>query len=101
MALFAGLRSPEALAGIACLSGYLTLSETLPKEVSEANRQVPVFQAHGTQDALVAYDVGRGDRDRLTAAGYLVEWHEYPMAHEVCRQELLEIGRWLERVLER
>jgi phospholipase/carboxylesterase len=39
--------------------------------------------------------MGRETRDVLIAHGYEVEWHEYPMQHEVCYEELDEIGRWL------
>ncbi len=99
MALFTGLRHPERLAGVMCLSGYLPLGDRLPDEASAANRDVPVFQAHGTGDAVVRYEVARASRERLNAAGYEVEWHEYPMAHQVCGEELRDIGQWLGRVL--
>lgn len=99
MALFTALRYPERLAGVMALSAYLLLSERLAAEASEANRGVSVFQAHGLYDPLVAVDLGRRTRDRLQEDGYGVEWCEYPMAHEVCPQEIEDIGRWLRRVL--
>ncbi len=99
MALFAGLRHPEALAGLLCLSAYLPLPDTLAAESSPANRTVPVFQAHGTADPLVPADLGRRSRDLLTAAGHPVDYHEYPMAHEVCLDEVRDIGDWLRGVL--
>ena len=99
MALFTGLRHAEALGGIMCLSAYLPLAETLAEEANPANRNVPIFQAHGTQDAVVAYEMGQSTRDALSAAGYEVEWHDYPMAHQVCGEELRDIGLWIESVL--
>jgi len=99
MALFAGLRHPEALAGLMCLSAYLPLPDTLAAEASAANRSVPVFQAHGTADPMVPADLGRGCRDRLVEAGCTVEYHEYPMAHQVCAEEVRDIGDWLTGVL--
>ncbi|MCY4661711.1 MAG: dienelactone hydrolase family protein [Acidobacteria bacterium] len=101
MALFAGLRHPEALAGLMCLSAYLPLPDTLAAEASAANRSVPVFQAHGTADPMVPADLGRGSRDRLVEAGCTVEYHEYPMAHQVCADEVRDIGSWLTGVLTR
>ena len=101
MALFTGLRHAEPLGGIMCLSAYLPLSETLAMEANPASRNVPIFQAHGTQDPVVACEMGQNTRDGLSAAGYAVEWHEYPMAHQVCGEELRDIGLWLEGVLAR
>ena len=99
MALFAGLRSQEPLAGIMCLSGYLLLDETLTAEASSASRQAPVFQGHGTDDPVVPYVLGRGSRDRLVETGYTIDWHEYPMGHSVCMEELQDIAAWLTDIL--
>lgn len=99
MALFAGLRHRAPLAGILALSGYLPLHESLPAEGSEANQQVEILQAHGQHDDVVSYRFGHGSAELLRAAGYRLEWHEYPMAHELCLDEVQEIGRWLSRVL--
>ena len=99
MSLFTGLRYPETLAGVMCLSGYLPLPDTLPAEASEMNLAISVFQAHGTGDPVVRYDIARADRDALVAAGYQVEWHEYPMAHQVCPDELHDVGLWLAGIL--
>ena len=101
MALFGGLRHPQALAGLMCLSAYLPLPDTLDAEASAANRTVPIFQAHGTADPMVPAALGRGCRDRLVQAGYPVEYREYPMAHAVCTDEVRDIGDWLTGVLAR
>jgi len=99
MALFTGLRHAAPLAGILALSGYLPLHESLAAEASEVNQRVEILQAHGRHDDVVPYDLGHGSAERLRAAGYHVEWHEYAMAHQVCPDEVQEIGRWLTRVL--
>lgn len=99
MSLFTGLRYREALAGVVCMSGYLLLSDTLAAEASAANRSVPIFLAHGTADPMVGIERGRESRDRLVEAGYAVDWREYPMEHQICSEELSDIGRWLTAVL--
>ena len=99
MSLFTGLRYPQRLAGIMCLSGYLLLADKLSDEASTANRSVPVFQAHGTADPVVDCALARAGRDAMSTAGYRVEWHEYPMAHQVCGEELHDIGQWLAGIL--
>ncbi len=95
MALFAGLRYPEALAGVMCLSGYLLLPDALESEASDANRSVSIFQAHGTADPMVPPALGHGTREGLERAGYEVDYHEYQMPHTVCHEEVRDIGNWL------
>ncbi|MFT3663750.1 alpha/beta hydrolase [Piscinibacter sp.] len=99
MTLLAGLRYPERLAGLAGLSGYLPLAASTAAERSEANRDVPVFLAHGSQDEVVAPARGIASRDALRALGHEVEWHEYPMGHSVCPEEVGALNQWLLRVL--
>lgn len=99
MSLFTGLRYREALAGVVCMSAYLPLADTLAAEASAANRDVPIFAAHGAADPTVGIDLGRRSRDLLTVAGYAVEWREYPMGHQICGEELRDIGAWLTQVL--
>jgi phospholipase/carboxylesterase len=55
--------------------------------------------AHGTRDGVVAYPRATASRDFLTALGYAVEWHEYPMEHSVCPEEIVDMERWLQHVL--
>ena len=99
MALFAGTRHGQRLAGIMGLSCYLVLSARLLAERNPANDATPIFLAHGSQDPVVAPDLGAEARRQLEAAGYAVEWHAYSMPHAVCPQEVLDIAVWLRRVL--
>lgn len=99
MALHTGLRYPETLAGIMVLSAYLLLPERLQEEASDVNRSTSIFQAHGLHDPMVTLDKGQRTRAVLEDLGYSVEWHEYPMPHSVCPEEIHDIGRWLRRVL--
>lgn len=99
MTLLAGLRYPERLAGLAGMSGYLPLAASTAAERSEANREVPIFLAHGSEDEIVAPARGIASRDALVALGHEVEWHEYPMGHSVCPDEIGALNQWLLRVL--
>ena len=99
MALLAGLRAPQRLAGIVGLSGYLPLAEFTASERSEANQGVPIFLAHGQQDEVVAIERGLSSRDALLALSCSVSWHVYPMGHSVCAPEIADLNRWLLRVL--
>ena len=95
MALFTGLRYPDRLAGIVALSGYLPLHDTLADEAAPANREIGIFQAHGQHDEVVPHAMGHGSAEKLRATGYRVDWHEYTMAHQVCLEEVHDLGRWL------
>ena len=95
----AGLRCPHRLAGLAGLSGYLPLAETTAAEVHAANRDVPIFQAHGQRDGVVPLARGQAARDALKALGHEVEWHDYPMEHSVCVEEIQALEAWMLRVL--
>jgi phospholipase/carboxylesterase len=99
MALMAGLRHPQRLAGIAGMSGYLPLAPLTAGERSTANRDVPIFLAHGMQDAIVQPVRALASRDALRALGYAIDWHEYPIEHTVSLEEVADLGRWLVRVL--
>jgi phospholipase/carboxylesterase len=99
MALHTGLRHAERLAGIMALSCALPLADSLGAEASAANRDVPIFMAHGTHDAMIPLARAAAARDRLTDLGYRVEWHEYAMPHAVCLEELADLSAWLRRVL--
>jgi phospholipase/carboxylesterase len=99
MTLLAGLRAPQRLAGLVGLSGYLPLAATLEAERSAANRDVPLFLAHGRLDPVVALARGEAARDALLALGYPVAWHSYPMEHSVCPDEIDDLNRWLLKLL--
>ena len=100
MALQTGLRHAERLAGILALSAYLPLPDTLAQEASTANRDLPIFVAHGTQDPVIPLSWAKRSRDFLVELGYAVEWHEYLMPHSVCAEEIEDIGHWLRRILQ-
>jgi phospholipase/carboxylesterase len=99
IALQAGLRYPERLAGVMALSTYLPLAGSLTGEASAQNKDVPIFLAHGSQDPVILLPMAVTSRDKLRELGYKVDWHEYPMQHSVCMQELADISAWLRSTL--
>ena len=99
MALMVGLRHAEPLAGIVGMSGYLPLADMTATEHSSASLQTPIFMAHGTRDGVVTLPRATASRDALQALGYTVDWHDYPMEHSVCPQEVIDLAQWLRRVL--
>ena len=95
VALHGALRHPEALGGVLALSCYLPLQAVLANELAEANRQTPILMCHGQHDPVLPLALGVAACNWLRAAGYRVEWKEYPMQHQVCLPEIQDIAAWL------
>jgi phospholipase/carboxylesterase len=99
MTIQTGLRHPEKLAGMLCLSGYVPLADKLALERTEASLATPVFMAHGRHDNVVPFSRAEQSRDLLVSLGCQVEWHAYTMQHSVCLEEVQAISAWLKKVL--
>lgn len=95
IALHTAMRQAAPLGGTLALSTYLPLAETAARELVQQSKATPVFMAHGRSDPVVPYALGVASRDALLEFGYAVEWHEYPMQHSVCEEELRDIANWL------
>ena len=94
-----GLRQAERLAGIMALSCYLPIASTVAAERNAASQSVPIFMAHGRFDDVIPMQRAQASREALEKMGYPVEWHEYPMPHSVCAEEIADISAFLSRVL--
>ena len=95
VAYLTGLTHPTPLAGIIALSTYIPSPGLLVDGFVEANRQVPVFAAHGTHDDVVSPALGEHAVEVLRQLGIEPEWHRYPLPHSVSLEEIADIGRWL------
>jgi phospholipase/carboxylesterase len=96
VAINTALNTNHRLAGLMALSTYLPL----PGELDETtgSRDLPVFMAHGTFDPMLPLQLGKMSAERLVAAGFAIEWHDYPMPHAVCPEEIQDIRAWLLKV---
>ena len=99
IALEAGLRYPERLAGVVGLSTYLALPQQLRAEATDANRGQRLFMGHGEQDPLIPLALAERSASHLQELGYAVELRRYGMAHSVCEAEVADVNGWLRRVL--
>jgi phospholipase/carboxylesterase len=98
VALQTGLRFGQRLGGIMALSTYLALGDSLDKEGSAANKDIPIFMAHGTRDGVIALALAEKSKHALDAAGYKVQWQTYPMEHSVSAEEVGAIAKFLREV---
>jgi phospholipase/carboxylesterase len=97
LALHTALRFEQTLGGVAALSTYLPLHPFLEKEHHIANKQLPIFMAHGLMDPIVAYWMGQKSFAILEATGFKPEWHAYAMGHTVIMPEIQDLGRWMQQ----
>lgn len=99
IALHTALRHSEKLAGVLALSTYLLLKLSLGEEAHPANREIPIFMAHGSFDTVITPDIAQVSAQTLIKNGYQPLWHEYPMAHSVCDEEIKDIRLFLQSIL--
>lgn len=100
VALYAGLRYPQTLAGIGALSCYLPLQEATEAQLHPANRHTPIFMGHGMHDPVVRYALGETSYQWLQQRDFAVSWHRYAMEHSVCLEEIGDIAQWLSQCLQ-
>ena len=96
VAIHTALQTKHPIAGLMALSTYMALPDDAASAVSR--KDLPIFMAHGSFDPVLRMEWGRSSADKLIEAGYAVDWHEYPMAHAVCPQEIADISRWLSAI---
>ena len=97
IALYAGLRNAEPLAGILALSTYFPLQDEVLPTLDESRKTLPVFMAHGQQDTVINIAYAEQSRDVMKANGIDVEWHDYAIEHSVSADEVADISTWLKR----
>ncbi len=97
VALHTGLRHQEKLGGIVALSSYLPLAGTTAAEAAATAKDTPILMAHGRDDPVVPYGLGKASAEELVRQGYALEWHDYTMPHSVCPEEVRDIEQWLRR----
>lgn len=99
IALYTGLRFDKALGGIIALSTYQVLSNALESESHMANKNVPIFMAHGMFDPVVPFNIGKMSCSQMQSMNYQVQWQTYPMQHTVVPEEIQHIGAFIQEHL--
>jgi phospholipase/carboxylesterase len=97
IALATALRRTQPLGGVVALSTYLPMVDRLVQETMATAHTQPLFMAHGQFDPVVPYAGGDFSARKLRELGFNVDWHAYPMAHQVCAEEIRDLGDWMER----
>ncbi|MFT4079208.1 alpha/beta hydrolase [Rhodomicrobium sp.] len=93
MALQAGLRLPEPVAGIVGFSGHLAGAARLAGEIKA---KPPVLLLHGSADEVIPVDAIHLARETLAAAVVPVQWQIRPgLGHGIDGHGLLASGQFL------
>lgn len=95
IALSAALRRTEPLAGIIALSTYLPGVENAATALSTTANTQPIFMAHGGSDPVIPLMHAERSAKALQGLGFAVDWHRYPMAHQICAEEIRDLGDWM------
>ena len=96
MALFTGLRFHQTLGGVLALSTFFPNIPDVISHLENDNNVIPIFQAHGLYDNVIPLALGKQTHQMLQRYQFPVQWETYPMGHEVCLQEILDMGHWLQ-----
>jgi phospholipase/carboxylesterase len=99
ISLYTGLRYPTRLGGIIALSAYMPAADVFSEARSLENTQTPIFMAHGLSDSVVPFMLGNISRQQLEGLNYPVEWRSYPMAHTVVQEEIEDISRFIQTIV--
>lgn len=101
LAAFAGLQSKKTLAGIVCMSGYLTHkdSDEFIQCIDEANKKTPVLILHGTDDNVVNPKCAKRLYQTIKKAKVPVEIKHYQgVQHHSCPQSEKDVLTFLGKV---
>lgn len=100
VALLAGLEQTEPLFAIVAFSGYVPRHPRFD-EISDVAKQTPIFMSHGSIDSVIPlYKVEEG-LVTLNQAQANLEFHSYPMMHEVCPDEVADLADFIQAHLAR
>ncbi|KAA8904954.1 acyl-protein thioesterase 1 [Sphaerosporella brunnea] len=101
ISLLGGMFCPHKLGGIVAMSTWLALVDKVPSLLHDANKNTPIFQAHGEIDNIVRHSWAVKSRDLLrNAHGREIEWHSYPnLEHSADPQEIDALQKWMEQII--
>lgn len=94
--LAVGLQRRVPLAGLIAMSTYLPDPAAAASQLQPGALAQPLFMAHGSADPVVPYRAGEQSAQAMQALGFTLEWHSYPMGHQVCVEEIDALRDWMQ-----
>lgn len=96
---YTGLMCPHPLGGLISLSSYNPTLGVVGIDYPAHTQHYPIFIAHGTDDPVVPFSLGEKTRIHLENSGYQVQFHEYPIAHSLCAEEIGHVSAFIQKIL--
>jgi phospholipase/carboxylesterase len=90
-------RTSEPIAGLVVLSGAL-LAQKAWSSGMPSRAGLPVFQSHGSSDALLPFGGAEALKDKMEKAGLLVDWTPFRGGHEIPPTVMGRLEAFLRRV---
>ncbi len=94
-----GLRHPEAVGGIAALSGRILPVLKAELKPDEKRQKLAIFIGHGTKDPRLPYVDGTAADSLLQKLSLKPEFHGYEgLGHNISAAEIADLDAWLQRL---
>ena len=97
LALHTLLHGNLEFGGLMALSAYLPLRDKI--QLAKRIPKQEIFMAHGILDETLPVYIGEMAKELLTNEGVKIDWRSYPMAHQVCMDEIKDIREYLLKCL--
>ena len=95
MSLNTLLTDPEKITGTVIMSARLLVELQATWAAPERLEGKPIIVLHGVHDPVLPITYGRAIRDYLQTLPVKLEYHEYPMVHQVSAESLSDVQTWL------
>lgn len=96
VATLATYRYPNKLGGCLNLSGWVPSRDSFASGVCAANKDTPIFWAHGNTDEIIVCDLQKAGCDALRTAGIPVTDKQFPIGHTTSEDEFDAILKFLQ-----
>lgn len=97
--LTTALLEPYAVGGVFALSSYLPLEDQLTNQLTEASKEVPIFQAVSLRDEFISQEMSEKAFEFLRYRGNAVHVTKYDMKHEIRNKELDDVSEWIKALV--
>ncbi len=96
MSYYVGLSHPDAVAGIAPLSGMIIEKLKPELHLDKAKHGLRIFIGHGDMDERIELREDKESEAYLRAGGLTPSFHAYTgMGHSISREEVQDLAAWL------
>jgi phospholipase/carboxylesterase len=94
-----GLRHPDAMGGIAALSGRILPVLESELQPDEKRQSLAIFIGHGTADKRLPFSDGTDAERLLKSVSLEPEFHAYQgVGHNISADEVQDLSAWLQRL---